>query len=455
MAYFYVKSGGTATDDAGRETTMRTGAFEANANNFPNVQAVFATTGTAVAAGDFILCSDLSAHAYAASVTYGTAGLLWAVYVVSVDDANQEQYKAGAIEDLDGAGTYDLNISGYVVIEGLIIRVGDDIQPNIDSGVLFRHCTITMTNNLNTIGVGVAFDANVSFENTTISWTSGTTGPAITSRRGGITHMYGGTLDGGSGTIDSLFNNTSDGGGTGIFENVDMTDVTKIITGNGAGLDDNFYVVVKKCALNGSVTFADETFIKDGQYLLVMESCSGAGREYQFFQRTNGGDVQDNTTIYRDESEAFPSATKVRLKCTAVAATSIASPLYFDFPTQKIDLSSASTDTIRIYFASTTALTNTNCWAEVYYPDGTNTHVSNLATNRASDILAAGTAHTDDSGSSTWKDGAGDLAGYNEYRMDIATSGDVGAANSVPVIRVYLAAASAVVYFDTTIGVVA
>src|SRR3990167_8882049 len=411
MAYFYVKSGGTATDDAGRETTMRTGAFEANANNFPNVQAVFATTGTAVAAGDFILCSDLSAHAYAASVTYGTAGLLWAVYVVSVDDANQEQYKAGAIEDLDGAGTYDLNISGYVVIEGLIIRVGDDIQPNIDSGVLFRHCTITMTNNLNTIGVGVAFDA--------------------------------------------LFNNTSDGGGTGIFENVDMTDVTKIITGNGAGLDDNFYVVVKKCALNGSVTFADETFIKDGQYLLVMESCSGAGREYQFFQRTNGGDVQDNTTIYRDESEAFPSATKVRLKCTAVAATSIASPLYFDFPTQKIDLSSASTDTIRIYFASTTALTNINCWAEVYYPDGTNTHVSNLATNRASDILAAGTAHTDDSGSSTWKDGAGDLAGYNEYRMDIATSGDVGAANSVPVIRVYLAAASAVVYFDTTIGVVA
>ena len=37
--YCYVKDGGTATGDTGRETTTpRTGAFEADANNYSSVQ---------------------------------------------------------------------------------------------------------------------------------------------------------------------------------------------------------------------------------------------------------------------------------------------------------------------------------------------------------------------------------------------------------------------------------
>jgi hypothetical protein len=122
-------------------------------------------------------------------------------------------------------------------------------------------------------------------------------------------------------------------------------------------------------------------------------------------------------------------------------------------PARYCELSSTASDNIRIYFANITSnadLTDTNLWATVSYPDGTNQHTFNLATNRNTDFLAAGTKHTTDSGSA-WKDGGSDLTGYDEQYMDIDTSGDVGA-DGVPIITIYCGEPSITFYIDTTIG---
>ena len=89
------------------------------------------------------------------------------------------------------------------------------------------------------------------------------------------------------------------------------------------------------------------------------------------------------------------------------------------------------------------------------YPDGTNKNVWNSASNRNSDILASGTTHTDDSGSSDWEDNGVDLTSWNEYRMDVSTTGDAGAA-CVPIIRIYVAIDTSTdyIYVDGTIDAV-
>ena len=88
------------------------------------------------------------------------------------------------------------------------------------------------------------------------------------------------------------------------------------------------------------------------------------------------------------------------------------------------------------------------------YPDGTNKQLhSYLTTENTQPFATTGTALTTDSGS-TWKDGASDLVGYNEYYIDLDTSGDVGA-DGVPIITLNVGKASTTVYFDTTVDIVA
>jgi hypothetical protein len=58
--------------------------------------------------------------------------------------------------------------------------------------------------------------------------------------------------------------------------------------------------------------------------------------------------------------------------------------------------------------------------------------------------MASGTTLTTDSGSD-WRDGAGALAGHNEYIIDVATSGDVGA-DCVPVVSISVTKANTTIY---------
>jgi hypothetical protein len=276
--------------------------------------------------------------------------------------------------------------------------------------------------------------------------------------KGGI-RVIGGSVTTTTAGLDDLARGSSP---MTLFAGVDLTSVTGFILGVTGQFfsDDGFEFVLDRCTLDGSVGFTEESFTKQGHVFKATNcSSSSSAAEYQFFTDSYTGQIedQDDAGIHRNESTAFAdSAEKVSFKATTNTITSLATPLVFDLPARFMALSSASTDTARIYFAvaNTVTLTDTNCWAELIYPDGTSKNVYNLLSNRNADILATGTTHTDDSASSTWKNGVSDLTAHNEYRMDLDTSGDIGA-DGVPTVRIYLAEPSVTVYFDTTVDVVA
>ena len=100
-------------------------------------------------------------------------------------------------------------------------------------------------------------------------------------------------------------------------------------------------------------------------------------------------------------------------------------------------LSGASTDTLRFYITSNTALTDKDIYIEINYPDGTNKQTPNFLSSAPTtvggtlDLMATGTTLTTD-GSSTW---TGALS--NLYQIDLDTSVDIGS-DTYPIIKVYV-----------------
>jgi len=456
MAIYYVKSGGTATGDAGRETTARTGAFESAANNYDSFEDVMSVPTTAMVGLDEIRCSDLHNKEYGASTTINFPSVADAVNIYSVDDANQDQFKAGAND-----GLHDLIIwQGSAYCRGVGVSTDSSFTVSSSgSAVYMEDGVIVLETSSDFIRLG-SDGCTLTCVNMIFDFQS--TGQRLRAIGGSTAIIIGGEVSGPSVT-DVWAGDFSSGGAEVVMIGVDLSAATDFILGQVGSSPvsaDAINFRITGCQVNASLTgFVEEVFSSPNHYFLATNcAATSAAAEFQFFQRTWAGDVedQDDTGIHRDESTAFPSGEKVSMKVTTVAACTPQRDLVFDLPARFAELSTASTDTIRIFFAvvNTTTLTDQDVWAELIYPDGTNKHIYNYLSNRNTDPFAAGTTHTDDSGSSTWKDGVSDLTGHNEYRMDLDTSGDVGA-DSVPIIRIHAGIASQTIYFDTSVGVVA
>lgn len=100
MAYYYILAGGTATGDAGRSETERTGGFasmgiSAYYNSLKDIYADSGTTGnTGVASDDIVRVSHLHDRDYGATTSIG----ITSSNIQSVDDLNANEYKKGALE---------------------------------------------------------------------------------------------------------------------------------------------------------------------------------------------------------------------------------------------------------------------------------------------------------------------------------------------------------------------
>ncbi len=456
--YFYVKQGlGSRTTGGG--LTKQTGSMATlgAASIYATIEAAYADGSAPPVAGDFILVSDAHSYTKGSAIDYGISGSFPAI-VMSVSDTAIDQYSAGA-KELAGGSTQDITTTGVSVFIGVDLEPTDDILvASSNARWQIENCTITLPDSGDKISPASDGGA-IELLNVDIVHTAGSTSATVAVTNGAHFSMRGGSITSGASTPNDLLTGTSNGGMVAYIEGVDISTMTGYLLGavGAAAGDDGIDVRIHGCKRSADAGIVEEVFISPGHRILVTNSAkTSAAAEYQFFQRTWMGDVEDEVTIRRADTTAFPSGTDVSMKATTVAACTIGTPLMFDLPTRYALLSAASTDNIRIYFAvaTGTTLTNTNCWAEVIYPDGTSEHQYNSATNRASDIFAAGTTHTDDSGASDWRDGAGALSAHNEYRMDIDTSGDVGA-DGVPVIRIYLAVPSVSVYFCTTVDTVA
>lgn len=453
MAWYYVKSGGSATGNAGRYASEQSGSFATigASGYYNNIQAAFAAT-SAPASGDYIMVSD--AHSYSSSSTpstYGSSSINTTFcYIVSVSDTDVTSYSAGATESFTNSN-HVVNFDGVLAVFGITVNTNDTFSIASNPARLFSY----ESNMLNgTPTSGDLFRMNSDGSAATVVGGAVHCGDGFQVRGGGTITAYGVDIQSASALFNGSFDN---GGGSGYFYGCDLTDITTLVSGVGSSSanDDAIDVTIKDCTLGGSFSaYADEIFSCYNHRLRVYNSAAtSAAAEYQFYERGFGGEVedQDDTGIHRNESTAFPSGTKVSAKATTSTLATQLAPFYFDLITATVDLSAAASDVITIYFASTATLTDTEVWAELIYPDGTNNHVPNFLSNRGTDVLATGTTHTDDSGSSTWKNGVSDLTAHNEYRMTLDTSGDAGA-DGIPTIRIYVGKASTTVYFDTTIG---
>ena len=470
MSYYYVKDGGTATGDEALYSALNTGSFanalsndwgtkgygSAAAYYYASIKAATVAT-TPPGDGDYIIVSDAHNKTYnpAANVTIaGTTTGASGISVVSVSDTAADAYTPGAAEHI--TNDYDFVFEYTVFIAGVSLESTDNtisITANSNSIISLQDLTITSdsTNDfvLFTNNDGIITTLN----NVDIV---GNTGPEIFSViGGGILTWNGGSL---TGTIDELMklaNNFHSGGGTFIFNGVDISAYSgTIMPATSATLSDHSLVRLTNCKLHASVTLHGTLATFNHRFELFNTDNGTDKAFHRFYIATGAGSVKNNDATYVTATETwYEGSVKSSMEVITTAVCSHAQPFIFELPAQYVDLSQAASNVLTLELTTDTALTltDTDIAAFLVYPDGTTSVQPNWVTsgktvgagNYGIDPLAAGTTLT------TGSLGAGDWTGEdatspNFYKMVLDTSGDAGQATAVSIrIEVYKASIAA------------
>jgi len=449
--YYYVKSPGSGSPSGG---TQETGAWPAA--YYANIKA--AITGGA-GAGDFICCSSSHSHTYTSGLVSfsGPAISGAALTVISVDDTDADAYLKGASETAATAAVDDIAFAGHITNIGMEYNSADEI--NVTAGdndrTMFVGCDLNLpawsANRVMLLGDGSSatlIDCAVDLNDASCFF-GGVGGSSL--------EMYGGSVsfsEGGTG-LQLIGSNSTAGGYSMLFKAVDLSSISGgssyLFADIGESTShDRTQLYIDGCKISASLTsYVQKTdfYNRCMEFHGVRSSSSSAAAEYQYYYQNVSGAVEDATNIYRDSSVAFPdSSQKVSLKAVTTASATMGAPFIFDFPTRYAELSSASTDEIVVYLLSSSTLTDADVWVDVYYPDGTNKQTWNAAHSVSDAFVPWRTGGALTTNSDVWTGRTSE----NRYQITVGTSGDAGA-DTVPMIRVYVAKASATVYFDTTI----
>ncbi len=150
MAYYYVKSGGTAaaaTDD-GRFATQQTGAFSGLSDYYDNIDDA-TEASTSLTDGDYILVSDTHNKSYAAGSginlsTGGTIGSGAGVRLISVSDTDITAYSPGAKETI--TDTNSVVVPRNALIAGVSFQADNSSQLlDFNNGIIVRLQDMTLT----------------------------------------------------------------------------------------------------------------------------------------------------------------------------------------------------------------------------------------------------------------------------------------------------------------------
>ena len=448
MAYYYVKTDGA--NDGIKVTgslTKQSGSFTTLGVSNYYATIALAITGGATS-GDYICVSDSHSFTSDASQNYvgpvSGAGLT----ILTVDDANcdtQAAVPAAAQESVTSAG--DFSFSGKVAAYSLHLNSSDQIN-------LGSVCEVTLTDCILYWDVAISVNsdgANVRFINCELRYED--VNSYIRLAGGTTLSVIGGSID----STAKMFSATGGNGGCHInLTGVDLSSITASGAvfsdfGNNWAGEDGLILNVSGCKLNATPPpWNNESFSRTNHRLTVTNSGpDSTAAEYQYLSESAHASAEDESGTYRDGSTAFPSGAKTSLKCTSLSTASPSIPFSFDFPTRFAELATPATDTLRIYLVSSATLYDSDVWAEVSYPDGTTKQLYNFLSTRHTDLLAAnGTELT--TNTEAWTNPP---ATPNYYQIDIDTSTGPGS-DCYPIVRVYVAKASATIYFDSEIGVV-
>lgn len=439
MAWYYVKSGGTATGDGGRTTTQRTGTWSVTASEYYDEigDAVGATT--VPTDGDFILVSDLHSKTGAAAPILNAGGATTGagLQIISVDNANQDQYKPGATEECSSSG-YAAGNNGLIAgidLEGennaFAITASDYRFWSVKDSVLS-----TNTGRVQLLADGACLDlVNVDID----------IASSIQIANGGRIWWRGGTWTSGA-TVDIINADGANAGLTIYIEGVDLSACTgSLFDGTpSAATTDAILVKLTNCQINSSLTLPSDVFFKLPQQRFEMWGCddsTGDDLHRYHMQDGTGKVVNNDAKFVTADTVWYGGSAKSSYEVSTTALCSHVHPFTFDLPIEYVDLAAAASDIVRVALTTSLTLTDTEIAAFLVYPDGTTNVQPNWVTSGKSvgtgnygvDPLDAGATLT--TSSTAW---TGALA--NKYQIDCDTTGDVGAASPVAVrIEIYRA----------------
>lgn len=455
MAYYYVKSGGTATGDLGRYASQQSGSFASlgSGNYYGSLAAAYAAT-TVPTHGDFICLSDAHAYSSASILTLTApvspgAGLV----ITSVSDSNCNVASvAGSYQENVTGGSSDIFLnstnSGFIGIYGVWFQADDDLQVVSASGgnITCVNCVFVLTGTADALFWGRNDGSQIKIINCTVeSYDSSF-------------QLDGGTyyeIRGGSITITTgsspraLMNNPALAGGSfGFVEGANLTGLDTLVGGNAGGTThDHFRAKFVRCRLPASMNFIESGgTMEKGDILEVYNCADDSSAEYQYYYRDGQCIAEDDTAFYRSNAYAYPdSGQKISIK---VSTDSLASPSYpfaFRLPTLYANLASTSSDLIKFHILSSSSLTDLDIWLEMIYPDGTNIHVPNIVRSVSNPFapFRSGSALT--TNTETWTGRTTE----NRYEISLDTSSDPGA-KCVPIINCYVTKPSISLYICPT-----
>jgi len=464
VSFIYYRDGattGTATGDGGLYATEQdlssgwTSAFTTTAEYYASEEAALAATS--FAAGDTLISTSDHDHDYNSSgtktLTAASSGAFTKFQSVSATDGS---YEAGSLERNDITGG-DISWIGRRKHQG--VRYGSDDNLVIGGGsggdkaqLYFRDSILFLNGNSDQLAVSSADGCSIKLVDSDISFGGNTA--FISLRAGGNLEWIGGAVIGAATAVTWLFDNglngaATAGGMTAYLEGVDLSKVAGILGGVGSSEanEDIISVTLYRCALGTVGTTRVEESLTNLDHFFKMTQCFDAstGADIQDFESSYFGTVEQDLSIFRQESPDFPSGDQGSYEMISSANTDATTPLTYQL-SRFAALSNTASDEFEVYITSDTALTDTDFWVEVIYPDGTNKHISNFVSSQNADVFAAGTTLTTDS-SSTWT-----LGKSNKYVISIPTSGDEGADGSVKII-INLGKASTTIYLASSAGV--
>ncbi|MHA1962275.1 MAG: hypothetical protein ACW99U_18885 [Candidatus Thorarchaeota archaeon] len=471
MAWYYVKNGGTATGDGGRVTTQRTGAWSGTTSEYYDTLEDAINATTTPTDGDLILCSDLHSgtNTAGASINLGsgaTGGV--GLQIISVDDANQENYKPGASET--STERWALNANGLVAGVELLSTNASLPSPYADVDCrVWRFIDAKTSSGIGTFDSLFIDGAKIDLINTDVDVNSSL--PLFHVEEGCCVRWMGGKSINGSALIAST--SFTAGGGTLIVEGVDLTSLPAIIASAFSSSDsDVFMISLVKCELDSSVTLPADSVLALPQHIFEMRGCddSTGGDTFRFHYQTGTGKAVNNESTFVTNEKAWgePSSPEKR-SSVAVTTKSNCShlfPFIFDLPLAQeyIDLADATENVLRLPVLSELTLTDTEIAAFMMYPDGTTAVIPVWITsgkvvsptgspeqrNYGVDPLAAGTELPTQSPETDWTIGGGSPI-PNKYYLELDTSTIAGQAQAVSVrIEVYRASIAAGELFIAT-----
>ena len=452
MAYYYVKSGGTATGDAGRAATKRTGSFATMGASayYDNVFDVLggAVPTTTCVSGDNILCASDHAEDYAAGGRIHTGGVgSLPISVISVDTANAENYLRGASE-IVSAGTLTTRKNMRYI--GIDIEARDFIECKSLSDFSYiceyDDCTLNygrdnvVTYNLAT-GQGLVKNSKLTLPLGTLPLLS------VSEVRGVVSRFSVVSVDASGGVgITKLFK--ADGGSFRV-EDSDfslLTAATELFTNladtTPAGLQEQ---VAVRCKLPSGIAMSDA--IGQHHNKVTVESCDVGDGYHYFYYADFYGVSDEDTSIYRTDGASYDGTNKFSAEMVANANADYFQPHQCRLSSQHVDTADYTTDiTFTAHFAvdgSTTALTSDELWVEIEYTDGADNALGVIATTKA-DPLAAGTAPTTETALWTGLGGTNKQMSVSKTVTIGTTAGTI--ASGIVRVKAYIGKASQTVF---------